>query len=149
MSARRLYLDACAVQRPLDRLLTSRERSEAECVLLLLEAVERGRLDLVWSPALTFETIRRGPPLRAEAAGRVRRLASHHVGLDDALVARARALSEEVGLQAFDALHLAAAQAAGATLVSVDGKLLRRGRRAGLTERALCDPIVAVTLLVS
>jgi hypothetical protein len=93
MSARRLYLDGCAVQRPLDRLLTSRERSEAECVLLLLEAVERGRLDLVWSPVLTFETIRRGPPLRAEAAGRVRRLASHHVGLDDALVAKARALT--------------------------------------------------------
>jgi predicted nucleic acid-binding protein len=117
--------------------------------LLLLEAVERGRLDLVWSPALTFETIRRGPPLRAEAAERVRRLASHHVGLDDALVARARALTAKVGLQAFDALHLAAAQAVGATLVSVDRKLLRRGQRAGLAERVLCDPIVAVTLLAS
>lgn len=144
-----MYLDACALQRPLDRLLTGRERSEAECVLLLLEAVERGRVELVWSSPLTFEAIRRGPPVRAEAARRIRGLAVHQVGLSDDVAATAKSLQTKAGLQALDALHLACAQAARATLVTVDARLLRAARRVGLAASAVCDPIEAATLLAS
>jgi hypothetical protein len=59
------------------------------------------------------------PAPRAEAAERVRRLASHHVGLDDALVARARTLTAKAGLQAFDALHLAAGAGCGCVAVTL------------------------------
>jgi predicted nucleic acid-binding protein len=144
----RLYLDACVIQRPLDRLQSSLERAEAECTLLILEAARRGQVELLWSDVLDFECIEQMPPeqsARKAWAEAVRSLAGAVEPLTPAVFARRDELTSRARFSAIDALHVATADVARATLVSVDRRLLRRCTRAGAAAEHVLD--VAARLL--
>jgi hypothetical protein len=51
----KIYLDNCALQRPLDDKLQVRIRLEAEAILSTLELCKVGTLDLISSEALELE----------------------------------------------------------------------------------------------
>ena len=55
----RVYLDASALNRPFDDQRLSRNRLEAEAVLVILESVETGQIKLVGSAALVYENLTR------------------------------------------------------------------------------------------
>ncbi len=54
----KIYLDVCAIQRPLDTPSHLRIALEAEAILGILALCESGRVELVSSDALVYETER-------------------------------------------------------------------------------------------
>lgn len=149
-AAATIYLDSSALQRPLDRLRTTQEVVDSDCVLWILERCRDGRTArLEWSSALEYECIVRMPPERVVWARGVRALAAHVTPLSSAIELRARNLEAALRLSAPDALHVASAESAGALLVTVDQRLLRRCLRRGSAIRIrVTDPITAMGWLL-
>jgi len=81
---------------------------------------------LVHSPIHDLENSRNPFPLRQKWIEKCLRLATQHVTLSDGIKKRALAL-EQSGFKALDALHLACAEAAGAThFLTCDDRVIRR-----------------------
>ena len=113
----RVYLDACALQRPFDPLITAEERAEAAGVLLLLSWSLSSRTELVWSTVLDHETNRTRAPVERRAWSMfARSIAAPAFHPEAPQHARARELVRRLRLGGFDALHVACAEALHATL---------------------------------
>jgi predicted nucleic acid-binding protein len=141
---KRVYLDVCALNRPLDDQTQMRVRLEADAVLLILSHVRSPGIDMVISPVH-----------RAETAANPDSAAREHVqflldelGTEPAIdrqVARHRAEDlHRLGLGAADAAHVASAELAGCDFVTVDDRLLRQMQRIGVhiwfgTPMAYCE----------
>jgi predicted nucleic acid-binding protein len=124
----RLFLDMCSIQRPLDDRSQPRIAVEAEAVLAILSACERGAAELVVSRSLLFEMERNPHPLRREFAAQVLGRSTLLVERSPALERRTRAFCA-AGLKPLDAAHLAAAvQARAEFFCTCDDRLLRRAR---------------------
>jgi len=107
----RIYRDACCLSRLTDDQSQPRIREEAGAVEQVFALIRAGRAELVSSDALEDEARRAPIPERRLEAETLLSLASGTVELDDAIVHRARDLAA-LGYGLFDALHLAAAEAA-------------------------------------
>ena len=91
--------------------------------------IRLGRVDLVSSEVLEDEARRAPIPERRLEAESLLSLASSAVEIDGPIAQRARDLAA-LGYGAFDALHLAAAESAGADfLLSTDDRFIRRAER--------------------
>ncbi len=89
----KIYLDVCAIQRPLDTFDQIRIVLEAEAVLGILSLFERGILELLSSDALVFETEQNPFPLRREHARAVLSKAREHLSLSPEAIQRAKQLT--------------------------------------------------------
>lgn len=137
----RVYLDICAIQRPLDDLSQVRVRLEAEAVLTLIELCESGRLELVASAAHEIENRQNPYPERHAHAADVLALARHRVPSGDDVAHRAAAYAQ-AGLARLDALHLASAVSAGAAFFcTTDDRLLRRSKGLDTNGTAVVSPL--------
>jgi len=125
----KLYLDVCAIQRPLDTPSHLRIAIEAEAVLGILALCENGQVEIVSSDALVYEVRRNPHPVRREYALAVLELAKEHVVITKEVEERANRLVEE-GFKPLDALHLALAEKVDYFCTS-DDKLLKRAKRLG------------------
>jgi predicted nucleic acid-binding protein len=125
----RIYLDNCSLQRPLDDKSQLRIRLEAEAIMIVLDLVKDGRLQLVSSDALVFEIGRNPNPTRRDFASEAVAGASTYVRLSREVEARARELSQN-GMETLDSLHLASAEGAKADVFcTCDDTFLRKARR--------------------
>ena len=125
----KIYLDVCAIQRPLDTASDLRVVLEAEAVLGILALCEGGELNIVSSDALVYETQRNPWPVRQDYAWAVLSKADEHIELSAEINQRAQCLVME-GFQPLDALHLAMAEAAEVDVFcTCDDKLLRTAAR--------------------
>lgn len=124
-----IYLDMCCLKRPFDDQSQARIRLETEAVLSLL-SMESEQVRFIRSQALLLEN--RLNPVKERAARVARWLGEQLLWqLPDGLNLEPR-VAELIGLglKNFDALHLASAEAAGATLLAtVDDKFLSAARR--------------------
>lgn len=126
---RYVYLDVCALGRPLDDQSQMRIRLEADAVHLILSYAAAGDLNLIASPAHTIE-IKANP----DPAGRdlllftLEQVGRHPLFDLDQVRQRAEELVQQ-GLGPADAAHLAFAEAAEADFVSCDDRLIRQCRR--------------------
>ena len=142
-----IYLDLCALQRPLDDRAQLRVRLEAEAVLAVLAHCRAGGAGLCSSDVLAFEAGHNPHPSRrayahAALAGAVARQA-----LIPAVASRAAALVA-AGLDTLDALHLAAAEVAGADLFcTCDDRLLKRSRVLSAPPMRAVSPLELATEL--
>ena len=124
----RLYFDNNVYNRPFDNRNVPRNRIEARAVQELLVRIEAGEIELVSSFVVEEEHSRLSIPARREEVRRLMDLAQAFVALQPTIFERAHGL-RGVGLAANDALHLAAAERAGADyFVTCDDKLLRKAR---------------------
>ncbi|MGH9662630.1 MAG: PIN domain-containing protein [Bryobacteraceae bacterium] len=125
----KIYLDACCLNRLTDDQSQRRIREEAEAIESIFSQARLGVIDLISSEALEEEA-RRIPSMdRRLAVEALLSLASSTVDVDEAVAQRARELSA-AGYGLFDALHLAAAESAGAdVLLSTDDGLIKRAAR--------------------
>jgi predicted nucleic acid-binding protein len=124
----KIYLDTCSLQRPLDTKTHIRIVLEAEAVLGVIALCEAGKIDLVASEVLAFESSRNPQAERREYALEVLSRASLFVEVNDTIESRAREL-HQMGMKPLDALHLASAEAAGADFFcTCDDQLLRRAK---------------------
>ena len=105
-----IYLDNCALQRPLDDRTQFRVRIEADAMTEVLSEVEDARLALATSPALRSEASRRANRSRREFALRALAFASHDVSTSEETDRLAETFVAG-GIRPFDAFHLAYAVA--------------------------------------
>jgi len=125
----RVYLDMCAIQRPLDTPNQVRILLEAEAVLGILSLCEAGVIALVSSEALVYENEQNPLPIRREYGYAVLAQARETINVTARVKERA-AQFLEYGIRPLDALHLALAEAGGVDyFCTCDDRLLRQARR--------------------
>ncbi len=125
----KIYLDVCAIQRPLDSVSHLRVALEAEAVLGILALCESGEVEIVSSDALVYETEQNPWLLRKEHARAVLSRAREHIKLTETTEQRAQYLVEQ-GFKPLDALHLAMAEAGAVDyFCTCDDRLLKTARR--------------------
>ncbi|GIK75695.1 MAG: hypothetical protein BroJett021_46830 [Chloroflexota bacterium] len=124
----KVYLDNCCLQRPLDDKSQLRVQIESEAVLAVLSLHEQRQIELISSEVLEFEVEQNPDRLRRTYVLEVLAQAAMVVRVDEAIHMRAREF-EFHGIRGMDALHLACAEAAGATYFCLcDDRLLRKVR---------------------
>jgi hypothetical protein len=106
----KVYLDICAIQRPLDTANQARIMLEAEAVLGLVTLCDAGQLELVSSEALIYETEQNPLPVRREHAFAILGKAQSVVTVDKIVKDRAEQFIQQ-GIKPLDSLHLALAEA--------------------------------------
>ena len=108
-----IYLDNCALQRPLDDRTQFRVRVEAEAIEAVIREIERGIVELLSSDVLLAESSAVADVTRRDFAEETVALATSMVRLTREVENRARPF-QRAGMKALDALHLASAVEGGA-----------------------------------
>lgn len=122
----RIYLDTSAYQRPFDDQTQPRIFLELQAVVMILQMIEAGILDLVSSSVLEYENSRNPYPIKQAAMNRYLRLAGSRCEADESILRRGEALERD-GLKAMDALHVACAEALGSDyFITCDKRLINR-----------------------
>jgi predicted nucleic acid-binding protein len=138
----KIYLDACCLNRLTDDQSQQRIREEAEAVELILRRTHSGEVQWISSEALADE-INRNPHMerRLENAALLK-LAIQIISVDQETAGRAKHF-EAAGYGAFDALHLACAEAAqvDVLLTTDDGFVRKASRRDGNPRVRVRNPV--------
>jgi hypothetical protein len=125
-----VYLDTCAIQRPLDDLTQLRVRVEADALLAIIAAAEAEQIQLISSDVLRFETANNPIPSRRDFGHSVLAIATVDVSSTTAVSERARQY-EQLGIKPLDAVHLSSSVEAGAEFFcTVDDTLRQKARSA-------------------
>nr|WP_228053186.1 PIN domain-containing protein [Nodosilinea sp. LEGE 07298] len=99
---------------------------EAQAVIIILQMIEVGEVELVGSSVLDYENSRNPYPIKQKAMDRYLQLAKVRQDVNDAIRQRAEEL-ECSGLKALDALHTACAEASASQyLITCDKRLINR-----------------------
>lgn len=141
---KRIYLDVCALNRPLDDQNQMRIRLEADAVSLILSHVRAHTVQMVVSPVHFSEASANPDLAKREHVQILLKEIGGEVTVD---MSQARSRAEqlhELGLGVADAAHVAFAELANCDFVTVDDRLLRQLRRVGATvwfgaPTAYCD----------
>jgi hypothetical protein len=138
----KLYLDLCCLNRPFDDLSQPRVNLEAQAVVLILEACQRGRHELCNSTALEVENSRNPDGDRRRKVEELLRKAATRVAHSQAVDERVLQLVL-LGFPEFDAYHTAFAEAGWCDrLVTTDDRFLRAAARNSATIGVqVTDPI--------
>jgi len=137
----KIYLDVCAIQRPLDTPDQIRIVLEAEAVLGIIALCDAGRLELVSSDALIYEIDQNPLPVRQEHARAILGKAKGAVRFSDEVKSRAAQLVEP-GFKPLDALHLALAEAGKADyFCTCDDRLLRKAQHVAGLQVKVVSPL--------
>jgi len=135
-----IYLDNCAIQRPLDDRTQFRVRVEAEAVESIIREVERGTTELLSSDILLAESSAATDRTRRDFADEVISLSTASVQLTTEIEDRARPFLS-AGIKALDALHLASAVAGKADYFSTtDDHFLKKAKLANTMGVSVVTP---------
>jgi predicted nucleic acid-binding protein len=125
----KIYLDLCAIQRPLDTANQIRIALEAEAVLGIIRFSDNEQVELLSSEALIYEGEQSGLPIRREHTRAVLAKARSIVNVAEKDSLRAANLMT-FGIKPLDALHLALAESGKADyFCTCDDKLLQNSKR--------------------
>jgi len=125
----KIYLDLCAIQRPLDTPNQVRITLESEAVLGIFAFCEVGQIDLLSSEALLYEGEQSSMPIRREHTFAVLSKAKDVINVTEKVIVRAENLMT-FGIKPLDALHLALAETGNADyFCSCDDRLLQNARK--------------------
>ncbi|RME91206.1 MAG: PIN domain-containing protein [Anaerolineae bacterium] len=125
----RVYLDACCLNRPFDDQSQPRIHLETIAISLILEKISRGEWEWVGSETL-FSEIRKNPDMeRRERVWLLAQQAHEVINLNDEILHRAEEF-QAAGFDAYDALHLASAEAGKVDVfLTTDDQILKTARR--------------------
>jgi predicted nucleic acid-binding protein len=122
----RIYLDTSAYNRPFDDQTQPKIFLELQAVVIILQMVEAGIVELVTSSVLEYENSRNSDPIRQEAMTRYLQLAQIRQDVNEAIQQRAEQLGHN-GVKAIDALHVACAETAKSNyFITCDKRLINR-----------------------
>jgi predicted nucleic acid-binding protein len=125
----KIYLDLCAIQRPLDTPNQVRIVLESEAVLGIITLCDDGQAELLSSEALTYEGEQSSLPVRKEHTLAVLAKATTIVSITEKEKLRAADLTA-YDLKPLDALHLALAETGNADyFCTCDDRILRNSKR--------------------
>jgi predicted nucleic acid-binding protein len=125
----KIYLDLCAIQRPLDTPNQVRIALESEAVLGIIRFSDGDEVELLSSEALLYEGEQSALSIRKEHTRAVLAKAKDFVNVTEKERLRAENLMK-FGINPLDALHLALAEAGNADyFCTCDDKLLQYAKR--------------------
>jgi predicted nucleic acid-binding protein len=125
----KIYLDLCAIQRPLDTPSQIRIVLESEAVLGIIAFCDIGQAELLSSEALLYEGEQSSLPTRKEHTLAVLAKAKNIINITEKETLRAANLTT-FGIKPLDALHIALAETGSADyFCTCDDKLLRNSER--------------------
>jgi predicted nucleic acid-binding protein len=138
----KIYLDACCLNRPFDDQRQLRVRLESEAIAIVLDKCQGGEWEWLGSEALLYE-LRQNPD--AESRQRtlaLARMAHECAALTEETLRRAETL-QGAGFDAYDAVHLACAEAGGADVfLTTDDRIVKTARRRkGLLTLRVDNPV--------
>jgi predicted nucleic acid-binding protein len=136
----RVYLDTCAIQRPLDDKKHAKVINESEAILKVMAAIQDSKVELAVSDVLIYETSLAVHPARRQLSEALLELGSISVKISPETTARSHyfALYE---IKPMDALHLASAEAADCEFFcTCDERFLRRAREIADLQVAVVSP---------
>ncbi|TAH51775.1 MAG: PIN domain-containing protein [Chloroflexota bacterium] len=121
----KIYLDLCAIQRPLDTSNQIRIILESEAVLGIITFCDIGQAELLSSEALLYEGEQSSLPVRKEHTLSVLAKAKSVLDVTEKEKSRAAEIMQ-VGVKPLDALHIALAESGSADyFCTCDDKLMR------------------------
>jgi len=125
----KIYLDICAIQRPLDTPNQVRIVLESEAVLGIITFCDSGQAELLSSEALQYEGEQSSLPIRKEHTLAVLAKAKGIINVTEKAKLRATNLMT-FGIKPLDALHMALAESGTADyFCTCDDKLLQNSKR--------------------
>lgn len=125
----KVYLDLCAIQRPLDTQNQVRIILESEAVLGIIAFCDAGQAELLSSEALLYEGEQSSLPIRREHTVAVLSKAKNVIIVDEKEKLRAANLMT-LGIKALDALHLALAETGDADYFGTcDDRLIQNAKK--------------------
>lgn len=125
----KIYLDLCAIQRPLDTPSQIRIALESEAVLGLIAYCDGGQVEILSSEALLYEGEQNNLLIRREHTLAV--LAKANVVIEVTEKEKNRAMEFiQFGIKPLDALHLALAESGKADyFCTCDDRILRNAKK--------------------
>lgn len=143
----KIYIDNCAIQRPLDSKNQLRILLEADAVLGIVELCRTQEAELVTSDLLRFEIGKCQNVVRREYATDILQTAKVDICLTVGIRQRAYEL-ESFGIKPLDALHIAAAETAEADyFCTCDDGILTKARSAPISTMKIISPVELITEL--
>ncbi len=136
----RIYLDTCCLNRPFDDQTDARVSLETEAIRTILTRCEQGEWHLINSEVLELETQKTTNIVRQKYVSLLLSTASTTVLLNDTIIYNAKQL-EDLGLKAFDALHLACAISNADVLLTVDDKFLKKANTINALNIRVAHPL--------
>lgn len=121
-----IYLDVCCLNRPFDNQAQERVRLESEAVLLILTRCQNREWQMLGSEAIDAEIAQTPNAERTEQLKILASIAVTRALVSEKVEERVLELVQQ-GFKAFDALHIACAEAGNANiLLTTDDRLLRK-----------------------
>lgn len=140
----KIYLDLCAIQRPLDTPNQIRIILESEAVLGIINFCDSGQAELLSSEALLYEGEQSSLPIRKEHTFAVLAKARRIIKITAKEELRAAELMT-FGIKPLDALHMALAESANVDyFCTCDDKLLQNSNRATELTIKVVNPVELV-----
>jgi predicted nucleic acid-binding protein len=125
----KIYLDLCAIQRPLDTSNHIRIVLESEAVLGIIAFCDIGQVELLSSEALVYEGDQGSLQVRREHTSAVLAKARNVLNVTEKEKTRAAEIMK-TGIKPLDALHIALAESGNADyFCTCDDELLRNAKK--------------------
>lgn len=140
----KIYLDLCAIQRPLDTSNQIRIVLESEAVLGIIALADIGQIELLSSEALLYEGEHSSLPIRKEHTSAVLAKAKSTLYVTEKEKSRAVAIMK-AGIRPLDALHIALAESGSVDyFCTCDDRLLRNAKKVKDLAVKVLNPIDVV-----
>lgn len=140
----KIYLDLCAIQRPLDTTNQIRIILESEAVLGIIAFCDIGLVELLSSEALVYEGEQSSLPVRKEHTSAVLAKAKNVLTVTEKEKTRAAEIMI-LGIKPLDALHIALAESGNADyFCTCDDKLLQNANKVKNLAVKVVNPIDVV-----
>jgi len=124
----RIYLDVCCLGRPFDNQEQDKVYLEGEAILRILENCKEGSWSLVSSPVVDFEINQIKDEERRKQLRTLAEMAKEKLESAEEIKKRAKEL-ENNGIKAFDASHLAFAEAGKVDyFFTTDSRFLKKAK---------------------
>jgi predicted nucleic acid-binding protein len=137
----KIYLDLCAIQRPLDTPNQVRIVLESEAVLGIFSLCDSAQIELLSSEALLYEGEQSPLPIRREHTFAVLSKAQNVITVTEKEKKRAENFIA-LGIEPLDALHLALAETGNADyFCTCDDRLLRNAKKVNNLMVKVINPV--------
>ncbi len=126
----KIYFDVCCLNRPYDDQTQGRIHLESEAVITILRHMESEEWFLVSSGVVSYEISRTSDEERKKCLHSLVHRASEFIPVGQETYVRAGELQHQLGIKAYDALHIACAEQGGVDVfLSTDDRLVKTAKR--------------------
>jgi predicted nucleic acid-binding protein len=137
----KIYMDNCCLNRPFDDQSNLRIHLEAEAIKTIIVLVEQQKWDLVSSKILQFEISKIADESRKKELMLMESLAGEVVQINTQIRVRANEF-ERLGIQSFDALHLACSENNADIFLTVDDRFIKKAVTINNLNISIRNPLI-------